>query len=102
MGQNNITLLNEELDKCHSFNDKEILVDIWLGIDRSTKGSRSNSVEFLSMFDRSSMNVRKIWDRCSIDVRSVFDRCSIDFRPIFHRCSIDVRQMFDRCSIIFL
>ena len=48
MGQNNITLLNEELDKCHSFNDKEILVDIWLGIDNGINNIKKCMISMIS------------------------------------------------------
>ena len=33
LGQNNITLLTDELYNCYSLDDKEILVDIWLGTE---------------------------------------------------------------------
>ena len=48
MGQNNITLLNEELDKCHTFNDKEILVNIWLGIDNGINNIKKCMISIIS------------------------------------------------------
>lgn len=50
IGQNNITLLNDELYNCYSLDDKKILVNIWLGTDNGINNIKKCLISMSSYY----------------------------------------------------